>query len=398
MAELNLIPREAAEEIARKAAFDPERVAEIEKTVKHDLVAFLTDVSENVGEAAKYIHMGMTSSDVLDTALALQMRQAADLILKGLDRLLKAIKDKAFKYKHTPMMGRTHGVHAEPITFGLKMALWHQEMERNRERFSRARENISYGKMSGAVGTFAHLPPEVEEKACAKLGLRPAPVSSQIIQRDRHAEYMAALAIMAGSMDKFATEIRHLQRTEVLEAEEFFSEGQKGSSAMPHKRNPISMEQISGLARVVRSNSMAAMENIPLWHERDISHSSVERVIIPDSTILVDYMLHRLAGHVEKLLVYPEQMKKNLELTRGLIYSQSVLLALVKKGVSREKAYRLVQGNAMRAWKEGSDFRKLVAQDRDITEHLSSEEIDECSGEERQLRHVDEIFLRVFKE
>ncbi len=397
MAELGLVPEEAAKEIVRKAAFDPARVEEIEKEVKHDVVAFLTNVGENVGEAAKYIHMGMTSSDVLDTALALQMREAADIILEGLDRTLNAIKDKALEHKHTPMIGRTHGIHAEPITFGLKMALWYQEMERNRERLVRAGENISYGKISGAVGTFAHLPPQVEEKVCARLGLKPAPASSQIIQRDRHAEYMAALAITASSMDKFAVEIRHLQRTEVLEAEEFFSEGQKGSSAMPHKRNPISMEQISGLARVVRANAMAAMENIPLWHERDISHSSVERVIIPDSTILVDYMLNRLADNVEKLQVYPRRMMENLERTRGLIYSQRLLLALVEEGVSREEAYSMVQDNAMRAWKEGLDFRELIAGDNRITRHLSEEERHKCFDLEHQLRYVDDIFRRVFE-
>lgn len=396
MAELGLIPSEAAEEIARKAYFDPARVEEIEKTVKHDVVAFLTDLGEHVGEAAKYIHMGMTSSDVLDTALALQMREAADIILEGFDRLLKAIAKRALEHRYTPMIGRTHGVHAEPITFGLKMALWYQEMERNRERFRRARENISYGKISGAVGTFAHLPPEVEEKVCARLGLKPAPVSSQILQRDRHAEYMATLAIIASSVEKFAVEVRHLQRTEVLEAEEFFSEGQKGSSAMPHKRNPISMEQLSGLARVVRANAMAAMENIPLWHERDISHSSVERVIIPDSTILADYMLHQLVGHVEKLLVYPERMLENLGRSRGLIYSQRVLLALVEKGVQREEAYRMVQNNAMRAWKEGLDFRELITGDGEITGHLSKQEVDECFDLKYHLRHVDYIFGRVF--
>lgn len=396
MAELGLIPSEAAEEIARKASFDPARVEEIEKTVKHDVVAFLTDLGEHVGEAAKYIHVGMTSSDVLDTALALQMREAADIILEGFDRLLKAVAKRALEHRYTPMIGRTHGVHAEPITFGLKMALWYQEMERNRERFRRARENISYGKISGAVGTFAHLPPQVEEKVCARLGLKPAPVSSQILQRDRHAEYMATLAIIASSVEKFAVEVRHLQRTEVLEAEEFFSKGQKGSSAMPHKRNPISMEQLSGLARVVRANAMAAMENIPLWHERDISHSSVERVIIPDSTILVDYMLHQLAGHVEKLLVYPERMMENLGRSRSLIYSQRVLLALVEKGVQREEAYRMVQNNAMRAWKEGLDFRELITGDGEITGHLNKQEVDECFNLKYHLRHVDYIFRRVF--
>lgn len=398
MADLGIIPVEAAEEIVRKAAFEPARVEEIEKEVKHDVVAFLTNVGENVGEAAKYIHWGMTSSDVLDTALALQMREAADIILEEMNRLLKAVKAKALEYKHTPTVGRSHGIHAEPVTFGLKMAIWYEEMGRNRLRMERARETISYGKVSGAVGTFAHLPPGVEEKVCSLLGLKPAPVSSQIIQRDRHAEYLSALAITASSIDKFAVEIRHLQRTEVLEAEEFFSEGQKGSSAMPHKRNPITMEQMSGLARVVRANSAAALENIPLWHERDISHSSVERVIIPDSTILVDHMLHRMAWHVEKLLVYPERMMENLEITRGLIFSQRLLLALVEEGVSREEAYRMVQGNAMRAWKEKLDFRKLVAEDDEITGHLGGEEMERCFDLKYQLRHVDDIFRRVFKE
>jgi len=396
MAELGLIPEEAASEIKQKGGFDAERIEEIEKVTKHDVVAFISSVAEHVGEASRYVHLGMTSSDVLDTAFALQLTQAADLLLKDLDRLMAALKKRAAEHKNTVMIGRSHGIHAEPITLGLKFAIWHDETRRNRERLERARQTVAVGKLSGAVGTFAHLPPEVEERVCAKLGLSAAPASSQIVQRDRHAEFFATLAIIAGSIEKFATEIRHLQRTEVREAEEFFSAGQTGSSAMPHKRNPVLSENLCGLARVVRANCVAAMENQTLWHERDISHSSVERVIGPDSTIALDFMLNRFVGVVENLVVYPEKMTENLNLTHGLFYSQALLLALVKKGVSRQDAYRMVQRNAMRVWEEGSDFKTLVNGDAQIVDLLGGEEIDRVFDLEAHTAHVDAIFKRVF--
>ncbi len=396
LAKEGLIPWEAWEAIDRKASFCLARMEEIERVTQHDVIAFLTAVGESVGEEARFLHRGMTSSDVLDTGLALQLRDAADLILKGVDGLREAIKEKAFRYRNTVMIGRTHGVHAEPITFGLKMAVWYEEMGRNRERILRAREGISVGKISGAVGTFSTIPPQVEAYVCERLGLRPAPVSTQIVQRDRHGEYFTSLAILAASLEKFALEIRHLQRTEVREAEEPFAEGQKGSSAMPHKRNPIGSENICGLARVVRSHAMAALEDVALWHERDISHSSVERVIGPDSTILVDYMLHRMRRLVENLVVYPERMLANLHLTRGLIFSQGVLLLLVDKGLSREEAYRIVQRNAMECWRGEEDFLSLIQRDPDVRGRVSESEIAEVFRLDKTLRFVDAIFDRVF--
>ncbi len=393
-AKLGKIPAEAVETIKARADFSPERVAEIEEITKHDVIAFLTAVGEKVGPASRFVHFGLTSSDMLDTALAVNLCEASDIIIEDLRRLMQVLKNKALEHKNTCMIGRSHGVHAEPITFGLKMALWHSETGRNLERMKRARESVAFGKVSGAVGTYANLDPFVEQYVCANLGLRPAPVSTQVIQRDRHAEFMMTLSLIASSLDKFATEIRSLQRTEILEAEEFFEKGQKGSSAMPHKRNPIRCEQISGLARVVRANVMAALENIPLWHERDISHSSVERVIIPDSCILVDYTLSRFANIIEKLLVYPENMRTNLEKTKGMLFSERVLLELIQKGLSREEAYKLVQRNAMKVWEDGADFRSALLSDGEITSRMTEREIDQCLDMDHHLRFVDEIFER----
>ena len=391
------IPASAVSEIKKKAKFDIARIDEIEKEVKHDVIAFLTCVSENVGEANRYMHLGLTSSDILDTTLAVQLKDAAKLILKELESFRDAVREQAFRTKDVPTIGRSHGIHAEPLTFGLKLAVWYEETCRNIERLKRARERIAYGQISGAVGTFSCIDPAVEEYVCKKLGLKPAPVSTQVIQRDRHAEFFTTLAIIASSIEKFATEIRHLQRTEVLEVEEFFSGGQKGSSAMPHKRNPIISEQMSGLARVVRANSLAAMENVPLWHERDISHSSVERVIGPDSTILVHYMLRKMTGLVQKMIVYPKNMRKNLELTGGLCFSQTVLLALVRKGLTREEAYQLVQRNAMRAWKGKGSFLSLLKRDSKIKKYLSGKELGQVFNLKTQLKNVDKIFKRIFK-
>jgi adenylosuccinate lyase len=390
------IPKSALKDIQTKSQFNVERIDEIEREVKHDVIAFLTCVAENVGESARYMHMGMTSSDVLDTALAVQMKQSATLILKELTTFKCVLERQAKKHKLTPTIGRSHGIHAEPLTFGLKIANWYEEIKRNIDRLKRARQTISYGQISGAVGTFSCIDPDVEEYVCTKLGLKPAPVSSQVIQRDRHAEFFSTLAIIAGTIDKIATEIRHLQRTEVLEAEEFFSKGQKGSSAMPHKRNPIVSEQMSGLARIVRANAFAAMENIPLWHERDISHSSVERVIGPDSTILIHYMLRKMTKLMDGLIVYPDNMMRNLEKTGGLIYSQSVLLALVRKGITREEAYKLVQKNAMQSWTTGKDFLKLLKKDKAIIKLLSATEIDKTFKLKTQFKNIDRIFNRVF--
>lgn len=392
---LGLVPEHAVEEIKRKAKFDIKRILEIEEKVKHDVIAFLTNVSENVGEASRYIHYGMTSSDILDTCLALQMKQAGDLILDDLYKLLDVLRNKAIKYKYTIMIGRTHGVHAEPITLGFKFALWYEETKRNIERMKKAIDNISYGKIAGAVGTYDNVNPFVERYVCEKLGLKVEPISTQIIQRDRHAEYMTSLAIIASSLEKFAMEIRHLQRTEVLEVEEYFSEGQKGSSAMPHKRNPVRCERISGLARVVRSNALASLENISLWHERDISHSSVERIIIPDSTILVDYMLNEVIDIIDKLLVYPDRMLKNLNLTNGLIFSQKILLLLVEKGFSREKAYELVQRNAMRSWQTGENFVNLLKNDQEIAKYLGGDEFEKIFDYKSIFEKIDFIFDRV---
>jgi adenylosuccinate lyase len=396
LSRLGKIPVEAVEALRQKARFDVKRIEEIEKVTKHDVIAFLTSVGESVGPLSRYLHYGLTSSDILDTSFAMLLVEASDLILRDIDQLLEVLRKKAFEHKMTVMIGRSHGVHAEPITFGLKMALWYDEMKRNRLRMERAREAVRVGKISGAVGTFAHIPPSVEAFVCDRLGLRPAPISTQIVQRDHHAEFFTTLAILASSVEKFAVELRHLQRTEVLEAEEYFSKGQKGSSAMPHKRNPISAENLSGLARLVRSYSLAALENIPLWHERDISHSSVERVIGPDATILVDYMLQRLTSIVEQLIVYPERMKANLEKTGGLIFSEAVLLRLTEKGLSREEAYHVVQRNAMRVWEEGKDFKHLLSEDEVIQRLLSPGELDELFDAKTHLTHVEEIYGRVF--
>jgi adenylosuccinate lyase len=395
-AKLGRVPKSALANIKKKAAFEPARVDEIEQVVKHDVIAFLTNVAEHVGDDARYIHLGLTSSDVLDTALAMQMVEAADIIIADIGRLMDVLKRRAFEHKDTVMIGRSHGIHAEPVTFGLKMALWYDEMKRNLGRMQDAKDVAACGKVSGAVGTFANVDPYVEEYVCKKAGLTPAPVSTQIVQRDRHAQYMNTLAMVASSIEKFAVEIRHLQRTEVYEVEEFFHKGQKGSSAMPHKRNPIASENLSGLARVVRANAMAAYENIPLWHERDISHSSVERIIIPDSTVLLDYMLARFTGIMENLLVYPANMMANVNKMKGLIHSQRVLLALAEAGLSREDAYRLVQRNAMQVWEKGRDFKTLLKSDKDIRKTLKASDIDECFSLKYHTKNVDYIFKRVF--
>ncbi len=397
-AELGVIPREAAEEIRKKANFNEERILEIEKETRHDVIAFLTNVAEYVGPSARYLHWGLTSSDMLDTAMALRMKQAMEIIIEDVKELLETIKKRAMEHKNTVMIGRSHGIHAEPITFGLKLAIWYDEMKRNLRRLDAAKEIISYGKISGAVGTFAHVDPRVEEYVCEKLGLKPAPVSNQIVQRDRYAEVFTCLAIVAGTVEKIATEIRHLQRTEVLEAEEYFRKGQKGSSAMPHKRNPILSENLCGLARMVRAYCVPALENIPLWHERDISHSSVERFICPDGFITADFMLARLNGLLSKLVVYPENMKKNLNLLKGLIFSQQVLLTLTQKGVSREEAYKIVQRRAMEVWKGMGTFKERLLEDEELEKYLSREEIEEIFDINYHLKHVDTIFKRVFGE
>lgn len=396
LSELGQIPAEAVREIKKKAAFNVERINEIEKVTKHDVIAFLTSVGDSIGPLSRYLHYGLTSSDILDTSLAMLLKEASDIILQDIQRLTEILKKKALEHKETLMIGRSHGVHAEPITFGLKMALWYDEMKRNFLRMERAKAAISIGKISGAVGTFAHVPPFVEEFVCRQLGLKPAPISTQIVQRDHHAEFFTTLAIIASSIEKFSVELRHLQRTEVLEAEEFFSKGQKGSSAMPHKRNPISAENLSGLARMVRSYSLAALENVPLWHERDISHSSVERVIAPDATILIDYMLNRLASLIEKLIVYPENMKNNLERMGALLFSEAILLVLTQKGLSREEAYAVVQRNAMKAWEKGENFKTLLFQDGEIQRLLNRDELDAIFDVQSHLKHVDDIFRRVF--
>ena len=389
-----LIPADALGRIKARARVSAERIDEIEKTTLHDVIAFLTDLEESLGADSRYVHMGMTSSDVLDTALALQLQQSAELLLAGLLRFRAAVRALALAHKDTPCVGRTHGIHAEPMSFGLKPALWYTEAGRNLERLKRAREAVRVGKISGAVGTFAHVDPDVEEEVCRLLGLEPAPVSTQIVQRDRHAEFASTLAIAAASLEKVALEIRALQRTEILEAEEPFAEGQKGSSAMPHKRNPVSCEQVCGLARLVRSNSLAALENVALWHERDISHSSVERVILPDSTILVDYMLHQMTRIIEGLQVYPERMRENMDRSFGLIYSQRVLLKLAEKGLPRQAAYELVQRSAMRAWRERTAFRDLLAADPEIMAKLAPAELEACFDPSWYLRNVDAVFRR----
>ena len=398
LAEAGLVPKDAARAIREKADFSLERIHAIEAEVRHDVIAFTTAVAEIVGPEARWFHYGLTSNDVVDTAQALLIGQASRILLQDLRNLIEVLKRRAFEFKDTPMVGRTHGVHAEPITFGLKLANWYDEAQRDLVRFQRAAEEMRVGKFSGAVGNFAHLNPELEEKICARLGLKPAPITSQVIQRDLHANYMATLAVVACTLDKIATEIRHLQRTEVREAEEYFSEKQKGSSAMPHKRNPVTCEQISGLARVVRSNAQAAFENVALWHERDISHSSVERIILPDSTTLLDYMLAKTTNLVDTMFVYPERMQHNLESSGGLVFSGQLLLDLVEHGVSREDAYRMVQRHAMRAWQEGKNFRELVLKDKDITRKVPKTQVERAFDLKRQLRNVDKIFARVFPE
>jgi adenylosuccinate lyase len=398
LAEAGTVPREAARAIRERANFNVERIFEIEAEVKHDVIAFTTAVAEIVGPHARWFHYGLTSNDVVDTAQALLIQQASSLIAGDLERLADVLERRAWEFKDTPMIGRTHGVHAEPITFGFKIANWYSETRRNIARFQAAAGDLRVGKFSGAVGTFAHLTPELEEKMCTRLGLKAAAVSSQVIQRDRHAHYLGTLAVIASTLDKIATEIRHLQRTEVREAEEYFSEKQKGSSAMPHKRNPVTAEQISGLARVVRANAQAGFENVALWHERDISHSSAERIIIPDSTTLADYLLNKTANLIDTMFVYPNRMLANLNSTRGLVFSGQLLLDLVESGISREDAYRLVQGHAMRAWREDLDFHELVLSDPAITGRVPRVKIERAFDLKRQLKNIDKIFARVFPE
>lgn len=392
--QLGKIPAEDVDKLYENASFEIDRIKEIEKETRHDVVAFTRTVSESLGDEKKWVHYGLTSTDVVDTANGYRLKQANELLKKDLDRFCKALAEKAKEHKLTVMMGRTHGVHAEPTTFGLKCALWYAEMQRNLDRFERAAKDVEFGKLSGAVGTFAHIPPKVESLTCERLGIQPAPVSTQTLQRDRHAYYMATLAVIGSTLEKIAVEIRHLQRTELREAEEFFSKGQKGSSAMPHKRNPISSENISGCARVLRGYMVSSYENIPLWHERDISHSSVERIVLPDATILLDYMLNRFSGVIEKLMVYPDNMKDNMQKTHGLVFSQRLLLMLVEKGLSREHAYDTVQPLAMKAWEEKRAFRELVEADSTINENLSSEKIEDAFDLSYHTRRVDEIFER----
>ncbi len=395
-AQLGYIPAAAVEEIKAKANFDPKRVLEIEAEVRHDVIAFLTNVNEYVGEAGRYIHLGLTSSDVLDTALALQLVASLDLILRRLEDLVQAIRYQAQKHRSTVMIGRSHGIHAEPITFGFKLAGWLAEVLRNRDRLVRLHTEIAVGKISGAVGTYANIDPQVEAIACQKLGLQPDTASTQVISRDRHAEFVQTLALLGASIERFAVEIRNLQRTDVLEVEEFFSKGQKGSSAMPHKRNPIRSERLTGMARILRSHAIAALENVALWHERDISHSSVERVILPDVCILTHFMLDDVTDLVKHLLVYPENMARNMNCYGGVVFSQSVLLALVEKGMNREDAYAVVQSCAHQAWNQPSgDFRQIISQDNRVTRHLSATELDACFDPQRHLRHLDEIYQRL---
>jgi len=401
LAERGVVPAEAARLLRVHAAFDVPRIHEIEREVKHDVIAFTTAVAEKLAaaghaEASRWLHYGLTSNDVVDTAQALQLRQAYEILLADLEKLRPVLKRRALEFQHAVQIGRTHGVHAEPITFGLKFAIWYEEAGRNIRRLKAAAEDMRVGKISGAVGTFAHIGPEIEEAICKKLGLRPAPVSSQVIQRDRHANFVATLAVLTASLEKIALEVRHLQRTEVREAEEYFSKGQKGSSAMPHKRNPVTCEQICGLARVVRASAQAAFENVALWHERDISHSSVERVILPDSTILADYLIEKTTKLVDQLLVYPQRMRRNLDMTRGLVFSGQLLLDLAAAGMLREAAYRIVQRHAMEAWENELDFRAAIESDPEIARVLTPEQIAESFSLDRQLRNVDKIFARVF--
>ncbi|GJL62263.1 MAG: adenylosuccinate lyase [Nitrospirales bacterium] len=396
MEQQGTVPRGVAGRIRRKVKIDPARIEAIEQVVKHDVIAFLEAVTEQAGKEARHLHAGLTSSDVLDTALALQMCEATDLILEDIAKLLETIQARAFEHQDTMMVGRSHGIHGEPISFGWKLAIWYQEFLRQQARIRTVRNDIAVGKLSGAMGTFAHLSPSVEKAVCAKLHLTPAPISNQIVQRDRHAAYLSALALLAASIEKVATEIRHLQRTEVLEAEEYFESGQKGSSAMPHKRNPVGSENLCGLARVIRGNSLAAMENVALWHERDISHSSVERIIVPDSTILIDYMLVRLTNILKHLQVYPKRMLSNLNITGGLVYSQRLLLALVNKGATRTESYETVQRHAMTSWKNQGDFHALIQRDPFVAKHLSQKEIAACFEPKSYVRHQKQIFARVF--
>jgi adenylosuccinate lyase len=389
-------PRGTAAKIRKKAKIDVARIAAIEQVTKHDVIAFLESLMDSVGPEHRFLHMGLTSSDIVDTSLAIQMTEALDLILDGVEGFLAALKKQALRHKRTVMVGRSHGIHGEPISFGFKLAIWYEEVGRHLERLRQARGQIAVGKLSGAMGTFAHQAPNVEEYVCAKLGLAADPVSNQVVQRDRHAAYATALALLAATIEKIATEIRHLQRTEVLEAEEYFSEGQKGSSAMPHKRNPIVSENLCGLARIVRANSLAAMENVALWHERDISHSSVERVIMPDSTILIDYMLSKVTDLIKHLVVYPDRMRRNLDLTGGLVYSQRLLLALIEKGAQRKESYEVVQRNAMASWQGAGGLQELVGKDPFVTRHLNAREIASCFNPRYYLRHLDRIFQRVF--
>ncbi|MFQ5949238.1 MAG: adenylosuccinate lyase [Nitrospiria bacterium] len=390
------VPASALNVIRSNAKIDSDRIDALEKEVKHDVIAFLSSVAEKVGEEGRFLHLGMTSSDVLDTSLAVLMRQAADLLIDDLEGLLEVLKEKAHQYKETIMIGRSHGIHGEPITFGLKMALWYAETERNLLRMRQAREVISFGKISGAMGTYAHLSPSVERYVCDKLGLKPEPVSNQIVQRDRHAQYIQTLALIAASLEKFATEIRHLQRTEVLEAEEPFETGQKGSSAMPHKRNPVGSENICGLARVIRSHAAAALEDVPLWHERDISHSSVERIILPDSTILLDYILYRFTKILNGLFVYPEKMMQNLERTGGTLFSQNILLLLIKKGMKREDAYEIVQRVAMDVYEEGGTFKEALQKHPKLSSYVNPKEVEACFDPRQFIRHIETIYKRVF--
>jgi adenylosuccinate lyase len=391
------IPPEALSEIKSKAAFTVERINEIEKTTDHDVIAFTTNLAENIGEAGRFVHFGLTSSDVVDTANALLLKEACDILLAKIDSMLPVLKRRAYEFKDTPQIGRTHGIHAEPTSFGLVWALWYSEMQRNRERLERAREAVSVGKISGAVGAFAHLDPSVEERVCTCLGLKAADVSTQVIQRDRYAEYLSTLAIIASTLEKIALQVRHWQRTEVREAQEAFKKGQKGSSAMPHKRNPILSERICGMARTVRANAIVGYENIALWHERDISHSSAERIVLPDSSATLDYMLAKTTSLLDTLVVYPENMLKNLGLTRGLVFSGQLMLALTLKGVSREDAYAYTQRNAMKIWDEGGDYKDLVMKDADISSHLSQEEIARVFDLKYYLRNVETVFARVFR-
>jgi adenylosuccinate lyase len=396
MSEQGLIPKAALKTIKEKARFSVARILEIEEETKHDVIAFLTNVEESVGPDSRYIHLGLTSSDILDTSFALLLKEAMELILEAVKKFMEVIKRRAYEHKNTVMIGRSHGIHAEPITFGLKLAVWYAEMDRNLKRLMDAKDVIAHGKLSGAVGTFANISPGIEALTMERLGLKPAKISTQIIQRDRHAQYFTSLAILAGTLEKISVELRHLQRTEVLEAEEAFSKGQKGSSAMPHKKNPVGSENISGLARLVRSNCLAAMENITLWHERDISHSSVERVIGPDSTILIHYMLLRTTGIVDRLVVHADRMIENLNKMRGLIFSQQILVKLATKGLERQQAYVMVQRNAMKVWEGGREFKGLILEDQEIGRYLSKDEIEEIFDIKYHLKYVDDIFSRVF--